>query len=309
MPAIIMENRDNAYFLIPALLVDRYIISATHTQLKVILWLLKNSEKTTDELELSRYLDISVKELNDAILFWEKEGVLVKHGQRLSLNVGRITLTDTAPSYSGEVIADRIKNDKKLSFMLEKAEQIFSKLLSSNDVATLYSLYEWRGLSADVILMVVEYCVSSGKIGMRYIEKTAISWQEEGIDTLEKAENKIKTLQYKKTLEAKIVSIIGAGGRALTESEKKNISTWTIDYNFETDMIKRAYELTIEKTGKYSIGYMNTILRSWNEKGYKTLKEAENEPSSTFKKKNKEASYDLNDSFQKSWDIVHNDKN
>ncbi len=308
MPAIIMENRDNAYFLIPALLVDRYINIASHIQLKVILWLLKNSEKTTDDTELSRYLDISVKELNDAILFWEKEGVLVKHGERLSLNVGRITLTDTAPNYSGEVIAQRIKDDKKLSFLLEKSEQIFSKLLSSNDIATLFSLYEWRGIAPDVILMVIEYCVSNGKKGMRYIEKTAISWFEEGIDSLEKAENKIKDLQYKKTLEAKIVSIIGAGGRALTESEKKNIFTWTTDYNFDLDIIKRAYELTIEKSGKYGVSYMNTILRAWNEKGYKTLKEAENEPSHYSKKKNKEASYNLDESFKKSWDIVHNDR-
>lgn len=307
MPSIIMEKRDNSYILIPSVIVDRYLNVASHKDLKVILWLLKNAGVTADDLEIARYLDITAEELKSAITFWVKNGVLAKRGERLSMNV-MIPNGDSAPAYSGEVIEEKLKREPELHKLIKQAEKILEKLLSPNDISTLLSLHDWLGLKVEVILMIMDYCVSNGQKGMRSIEKTAIAFSDLGIDSYEKAENYIKEQQFKKTAESKIASLIGANGRALTDSEKKNINAWVSDFGFGLDMIKKAYESTVERTGKYSVSYMNTILRSWNEKGFKTLADAEGEAKPDSKKGKKETSYDLEKSLAYSWEIVHNDK-
>lgn len=307
MPSIIMEKRDNSYILIPTTIVDRYLNVASHTELKVILWLLKNAGITADDLEIARYLNITVEELKAAITFWVKNGVLAKRGERLSMNA-IIPNGDSAPAYSGEVIEEKLKREPELAKLIKEAERILEKLLSPNDISTLLSLHDWLGLKVEVILMIMDYCISNGQKGMRTIEKTAISFSDLGINSYEKAENYIKEQQFKKTAESKIASLIGANGRALTDSEKKNINAWVSDFGFGLDMIKKAYETTVERTGKYSVSYMNTILRSWHEKGYKTLADAEGEVKPDSKKAKKETSYDLEKSLAYSWEIVHNDK-
>ncbi len=48
-----------------------------------------------------------------------------------------------------------------------------------------------HGLSPEFILTVMGYCKSIDKLSMRYVEKTAASWQEKGIDTVPEAERYI----------------------------------------------------------------------------------------------------------------------
>ena len=55
-------------------------------------------------------------------------------------------------------------------------------------------LHDTDGLPVGVIIMLMQYAVSVGKGNIKYIEKMAISWANEEIDTVEKAENKIRTL-------------------------------------------------------------------------------------------------------------------
>ena len=61
-------------------------------------------------------------------------------------------------------------------------------------------------------------------------------------------------------------------------------------------MIKNAYERTIMSTGKLSMAYMNTILKSWAEKGIKTVSQiAEKEQIPVKKEKGKNTGYQLDD--------------
>lgn len=304
MPSVIMESKDNSYIMLPSAVVDRYINAATHSQLKVLLWLIKNAGKTADEFEIAAYLNISAEDLNDAIAFWVKNEVLIKKGERLSLNVSGYSMTDS-PAYSGEVIAEKLKNDKRLAMLAEKASQLLGKLLSPSELSLILKLNDYEGLSPEVIILIIEHCVSNGQKGLRNIEKTAKNFSEMGIDTAGKAENYIKELGYRRSMEAKIASIIGAAGRPLTESEKKNIAVWSSEYKFSLDMIKKAYEITVDNTGKYSITYMSTILRSWFEKGFKTIEDADNEQKPR-KKKKKEANFDISENIKNSWKIVQN---
>ena len=45
--------------------------------------------------------------------------------------------------------------------------------------------------SADLIEYLIEYCVSKGKTSIRYIEKVALAWADEGINTVEAAKDEV----------------------------------------------------------------------------------------------------------------------
>ena len=71
------------------------------------------------------------------------------------------------------------------------------KPLSQTDMNTIVYFHERLGMSVDLIEYLIEYCVSNDHRSMRYIEKVAISWTEQGLDTVEKA--KASCTYYNKT--------------------------------------------------------------------------------------------------------------
>ena len=142
---------------------------------------------------------------------------------------------------------------------------------------TIASLYSYYGLAADFILMVIQYCCSIGRANMRYVEKTAASWVDLGIDTHEKAEQHILKLTDLHSKENQVRSAFGIGERSLIPKEEKFINTWFNDYGFDIAMIRLAYERTVEKIGKLSFPYIDSILSSWYKKGIKTPRQASEE--------------------------------
>ena len=53
------------------------------------------------------------------------------------------------------------------------------------------------GFSPEMILLLIQYCVSKKKTDWRYIEKVAISWKNQEIDSVEKVQEYIKKSEDK----------------------------------------------------------------------------------------------------------------
>jgi DnaD/phage-associated family protein len=58
--------------------------------------------------------------------------------------------------------------------------------------------------------------------------------------------------------------------RALTTKEKRFIDSWIVSFGYTFEIIKLAYEITIDKINEPSLNYANAILESWNVSGLKT---------------------------------------
>ena len=59
--------------------------------------------------------------------------------------------------------------------------------------------------------------------------------------------------------------------RALTTKEKKFLTTWVCDFGYGIDVIKKAYEVTVDATGKPSASYANAVLERWNKEGLRDV--------------------------------------
>ena len=302
MAAIVFEKTENSFFLVPSELVDNCLDSADELQLKVILYLLRSGDKLLAEEEVAARFGVAVPDVRAAVAFWVKKGVLKKKNERYSINMSG---KKGRPEYSAEDIAEKVGSDKKLRSLIGGVEDLYGRPLSPTELGSLTALYEWDGISPELIMLIVTYCFENGKKGFKYIEKTAAEWFESGIDTVEKAEAKIGEKERQKSSEYAVAKIIGAENRALTENEKKCIALWTGEYGFDKKMISKAYETTVEKTGKYSISYMNTVLKSWHDRGVtdeKGVEATKKAARSSAKKKVDTSKY-----VDFSWEILKNE--
>ena len=104
---------------------------------------------------------------------------------------------------------------------------------------------------------------------MFQIEKEAYRWSDEGIETLEDAFAYIHKKDQQNTAISRVMKVLQIRGRTLTPPEEKYINEW-LQAGITADLIRLAYEKTCEKTGGLNWPYMNKILTSWKQEGYRS---------------------------------------
>ena len=147
--------------------------------------------------------------------------------------------------------------------------------MSGADTKTLYWIHENLGLPMEVILVLLEYCVSINKRSMNYIEQVAISWHDRGIKTLEQADNFLKAQADRSDALITIKKVFGINSRDFTNIEKNYINTWLCDYGMTEEMVALAYEYSILRINKLSFPYIDKIIEQWFKKGIHTIADAE----------------------------------
>ena len=161
-----------------------------------------------------------------------------------------------------------LKDSEEIIQILYIAEQYLGKTLSPTESQKLLFFYDGLGLSADLIEYLLEYCVSHNHKSIRYIEKVAIAWAEEGITTVEQA--KRSNSRYNKEYFT-ILKALGITNRNPVETEITLMDTWLKTYCFSMEIIQEACNRTVLQTGQASFQYTDKILEGWKKKEVKTL--------------------------------------
>lgn len=170
------------------------------------------------------------------------------------------------PTYS-EAQIKQLTNTDEVKWLLNIIEIYLDRLIKPMDLQLILYLYESLGFSTELIMYLYEYCVSKNKKSPSYIEAVALSWAEEGIDTVEKAE--AATTLYNSNYNA--VNKAFGLNRAPGQVEKQFINKWLNKYGFHIDIIVEACNRTILMTQKPDFKYADKILENWSKKGVKDL--------------------------------------
>lgn len=182
------------------------------------------------------------------------------------------------PEYSTEDIAQALA-DQASTFpaLVGEVERRLGKRLSAADLRSLYTLYDHLAIPAEVILMLVGWCIEEieRKYGpgrkpfLSQIRKEGFAWARRGVDTMERAEEYIAKLARLRGREAEVLRLLDIPARPLVEREKTYIAAWD-EMGFDNEALRMAYERTVLKKQSMDWGYMNGILRRWHEKGLHT---------------------------------------
>ena len=183
------------------------------------------------------------------------------------------------PEYTAEDL-NREMSDAGSPFpaLVREVQRRLGKVLSTADLKSLYTIYDFAGLPAEVILLVVSWCAeeSQRKYGpgrkprMPQIQREALRWKEKGVDTAEAAEAYLKRLTALRDRTGRILSLLDIRDRPAVAREREYIAGW-VEMGFDDEAIRLAYEKTVLKKQSLNWAYMNSILRSWHQKGLHTV--------------------------------------
>ena len=283
----------NSVFAVPVSVVDKHIKLANETHLKVLLYLLRNSDFDNTDETLAEALNISADEASNAVRFWIDRELLQSNGCELSPPINSETVvvasektiskTDetakkprTVPSRAQKpdpaFVSKLLKEDAILAGFLEDTQRALKKPLSNGDISTLVMLYDTYGLPCDVIAMLITHLSETGDANMRSIERIGLRWADEGIKTAEDAVIEIERMQNSREAWGSVSSLLGIRNVGHpTKSQTEHAYRWLYVWNFNDEMITEAYERCVNTKGEYNIRYINAILQKWNEKNIKSL--------------------------------------
>ena len=160
------------------------------------------------------------------------------------------------------------RKDESISELFFIVETYIRHPLSESDVNTVLYWREELHFSNDLIVYLLEYCISKGHSSMRYLDKVAIGWHANNITTVEQAKEDaaIHSQAYYGVMKA-----LGITGRSLVNSETAFIRKWTKEYAFDLTLIQEACSRTISATHQPSFEYTDSILTSWHKNQVHTL--------------------------------------
>lgn len=267
--------------------IDEYMQAANDAQLKIYLYLIRMMSARLDTSigDIADKFNYTEKDVVRALKYWEKNRLLLLDYDERK-NITGIHLMDSGapsvnmaveapavgmttypsmpgkPNYSAEQL-QAFKSDENTARLLFVAEQYLKKPLSPNDMRTILFIMDKLGFSEDLTDYLIQYCVDRGKRDLRYIEKVALSWAEQGITTPKEAA--ALSGKYDRT----VYDIMRALGRSNmpTETEVAYIDRWRKFYGFENDVILDACERTVLATDNHRFEYAESILKSWYNAG------------------------------------------
>ena len=98
------------------------------------------------------------------------------------------------PTYSEAEVIRQLRESDGFNHLLGEAQRRLGKVLNTEELKILLSLYDYLGLPAEVISVLISYCIQRAKTkgtgrmpSMRAIEREAYRWADLGIDTMEEA--------------------------------------------------------------------------------------------------------------------------
>ena len=295
---------------LPIEFIKKYMITANGTYVKVYLYGLAQCYEAGEaptNAAIAEALDILETDVSKAWRYWKRvglihsegkgsivydpilpEGVKPHHEKKESDIKGKEAMPAAAQPQMKEIL-EAMKINPEMKDTVNQTERLLKRPLTQREITTLYNLMDWYNMSNAMVMVLIEYCVNIEKTSFAYIEKVARRWNDEGITTISAATEEINRAAKLLNVQNKCKRIFGID-RAFTAAEIKYITSWVNELSMTESMIKCAYERTVNNTGKLSMPYMNTILRSWHEKGIKTPARTEQD-----RKKPRNAAYEHDD--------------
>lgn len=315
-------------FSVPIAVTDKHLKLAGAAQIKVLLWLLRHCAENPSTEEMCKALNMKSADATDAMQYWVECGIVLEENASESApsaqpQVEQTPLPSPAVQAStepkelekivitkptSEQIMKRAKESAEIRFMFNEAQQKLGRTIGYDSQATLLMIHDSYGLPVEVLLMLIEYCVSIGKSSIGYIAKVAKDWGEREIDTLEKADEQIQGLRRCEGLWKRFCELTGIRTPRPTASQSAYLRKWNSEYGFGIELIYSAYEEMANHTDRISFQYMNKILQNWYESGYKTAEDIENGKAQRLMQKQGKSKPAASQGYEASYDIDEYDR-
>ena len=284
---------------------------ATPEQLRVLLWLASDAALAGKHTQLAKLADVERSAISEILEYWRSCGVLTNETEGEEPTVPapakankkktavpekkQLQRADELPVYNTEELSDMMEKRASLRILLDACQNIFGKMFNPHEINILFGMVDYLKLDEEYILILLAHCKRLEIKSFRQVERYAISLMDKGIITADALESCVQEMEAAHQLEGVIRRMFGLKSRALTSKEKNAVEKWT-SYGYGEDVIRLAYEITVNSTGNASIPYANSILERWHSLGLKTAEEIDRQLAE--ERTEKEGKTTLGSSFQ-----------
>ena len=189
---------------------------------------------------------------------------------------------DEPPVYQRGEVAEKLEQSLEFRRLTAEVERRLGKRLTTPDLGVLLGLYDYVGLPADVIYLLVCHCAErlARRFGegrrptLRQIEREGYAWARRGIDTQAAAAEYLRDYGRKREAVPAYMRALRLGDRLPVREEEKFLLQW-LEWGFSPEAAALAYEKTVLKCHEFKWSYCNGILRRWHEAGLHTVDEIE----------------------------------
>lgn len=258
--------------------IEKYMPQARGEFIKIYLLMLKHNisgELGVSSSILASSLNLLESDIMNALNYWNEEGVI------------KLTQIDKMGNYNvefGELVEESTTSTKQVDLlealgstttkdMLKDIEMLLGRPLSPNEMSVYLNWKREFGFSSELILILLEYCISKGKSDSRYIEKVALSWHDLKITTVEQAQNLITKTEDKWINIRKILTYLGITNTDIMKPQQDLIEKWLLIYKFPNEIILKACDICFERLNRADFKYIDGILTNWNKNNIKTLED------------------------------------
>lgn len=276
---------------IPDAFFTEYFSQASGTSIKVFLYLffLSKYGKEIKINDLSKKLDIPLKDIQDSIKYWESLGLLIRKNSGYEFaNMQEIELHklyNPKVSQSPEQIKETAKNQYRAKAISAINNEFFQGVMSPSwygDIDLWFSKY---GFDEEVMVALFRYCFNRSALHRNYIQAVAEAWSQNNIKTYTDLDKYYEQQEALAKIKKSIAKKLGIS-RQLSQYEEAYIEKWTNDFSYTMPVIEIALKKTTSKSNP-NFDYINKILEDWHDRNLKTP-EAVNKFLSDMKQKTKD---------------------
>ncbi|MBO7377029.1 MAG: DnaD domain protein [Clostridia bacterium] len=195
-----------------------------------------------------------------------------------------------------------MRDNAALGKMLDEASRILGVFFGQSESMRLVSAIDYFGLEPEYMLLVCAHCAGNGRRSVGAVMKKVAELFDEGVVTVEDLEDRLRLEEKTGSLEQQVRTLFGISrSRALSDKERQTLERWSGEFEYGIDVIRRAYNITIDTIGEPSLGYANAILRKWFDVGLRSVEEVDaflKKSKKETKKSGGEKSFDSEDFFK-----------
>ena len=174
-----------------------------------------------------------------ALAFWAGAGLLERYEENAAPGAEP---SAPAPMTWAEIAAAS-RTDPMISSLIDCAQNAFARPLTHSEMEKLVNLYVQDGFAPETVMLCVAYAASKGKRTMGAVCHELKVWRAEGVETGEQADAHLQLLALRQTREDYVSGLLQIPSSELTLGGRKAIALW----------------------------YWNSILKTWNAKGLRTI--------------------------------------
>ncbi|MGL5150551.1 MAG: DnaD domain protein [Clostridium sp.] len=288
MSTFYLTNNALNYTPVNNVFIEKYMPKARGEFIKVYLIMLKytvSGEPGVSSSICASALNLLESDVMNALNYWHDEGVikLIKRDKMNNFSVEFLPLDAETKTTSKDVNLLHALNNTQTSDMLNDIEKILARPLSSKEMEIYLSWQSDFKFSSELILLLIEYCVSKNKTDFRYIEKVAIAWNDKNIKTIDQAQNYIRSTEDKWIKIRKVMTYLGLQNGEVMKAQQELMEKWLFTFNFDLEVIEKACEVCSLRLNRADFKYIDGILVNWHKNNLMTLEDIAKKDNNTTK--------------------------